>query len=498
MIMMRSNAGNKMAKPPPPVPPRPSKHTVAEALKNKKVNVAIQQEIGSKPPSVPVRVAPPPPVSSKVQQIKENFAANPIAKSQSYCSVSINLNLSKPTLERSISHEQKKTRTVIYESNPQKKPPNVTRKESLKEKDKNWNEVLNDRNHVNTLIDEMFAEVLNNRDNEDIEVSLDKTMIKVHDEVAHQDEVEVLLPQATTVLVIEDSSETETKDDSSSSKDSNSSTTDRKSLHVKFDDKLNHELLINELQNMKIEQERIMKRQRKPSKDLYDDQKLTDLNEQNLQDSKIHHSDWIELSNGQEVRLSSCQITIEEAAEKNDTDINLDPLISRLAAMSNLHGLPPLPKSLSSFSFMEGQQTPNRSRNTTPPGAGVQQQHMVYPPHPKQQQTTGNVVAGNQQQSSLDAQLAILRREMYSLRQLDLSLLSQLWSLNESIQDFRQMLQDHEDRVLSPPSPSPTPSSGDDADPDEFYTPSPLRFKPAPPPPALRRTSNSSSENSSV
>ncbi|KAF7282453.1 hypothetical protein GWI33_002680 [Rhynchophorus ferrugineus] len=54
----------------------------------------------------------------------------------------------------------------------------------------------------------------------------------------------------------------------------------------------------------------------------------------------------------------------------------------------------------------------------------------------------------------------------YSLRQQDLSLLSQLWSLNESIQDFRQILQDQEDRVLSPPSPSPTPSSGDE---DEYY-----------------------------
>lgn len=86
----------------------------------------------------------------------------------------------------------------------------------------------------------------------------------------------------------------------------------------------------------------------------------------------------------------------------------------------------------------------------------------------------------------------------YSLRQLDLSLLSQLWSLNESIQDFRQMLQDQEDRVLSPPSPSPSPSSGDEGDGDEFYTPSPMRFRPAPPPPALRRTSNSSSDTSSV
>lgn len=86
----------------------------------------------------------------------------------------------------------------------------------------------------------------------------------------------------------------------------------------------------------------------------------------------------------------------------------------------------------------------------------------------------------------------------YSLRQLDLSLLSQLWSLNESIQDFRQMLQDQEDRILSPPSPSPTQSSGDDGEVDEYYAPSPMRLRPAPPPPPLRRPSNSSSGTSSV
>lgn len=87
----------------------------------------------------------------------------------------------------------------------------------------------------------------------------------------------------------------------------------------------------------------------------------------------------------------------------------------------------------------------------------------------------------------------------YSLRQLDLSLLSQLWSLNESIQDFRQMLQDQEDRILSPPSPSPTTqSSGDDGEGEEYYTPSPMRLRPAPPPPPLRRPSNSSSGTSSV
>ncbi|XP_037960550.1 uncharacterized protein LOC119689728 [Teleopsis dalmanni] len=65
--------------------------------------------------------------------------------------------------------------------------------------------------------------------------------------------------------------------------------------------------------------------------------------------------------------------------------------------------------------------------------------------------------ASSSSSCTLDTQLAILRREMYGLRQLDLSLLSQLWALNESIQGFRVFLQEQD--VLSPPSPSsPTPS----------------------------------------
>ena len=85
----------------------------------------------------------------------------------------------------------------------------------------------------------------------------------------------------------------------------------------------------------------------------------------------------------------------------------------------------------------------------------------------------------------------------YSLRQLDLSLLSQLWSLNESIQDFRQILQDKEDRVLSPPSPSPTPSSGDEGDGDEFYmSASSMNFRTPPPPLPVRRPSSSSNASS--
>lgn len=170
--------------------------------------------------------------------------------------------------------------------------------------------------------------------------------------------------------------------------------------------------------------------------------------------------------------------------------------------MSSLHGLPPLPKSLSGFSLLENQRnppTPNRAtpvRGSTPPTPGFVTGQVVYPPHPRAVNGTPELPSGRKA-TNLDNQLAILRREMYSLRQLDLSLLSQLWSLNESIQDFRQILQEQDDRALSPPSPSPSPSSCDDGEADEFFSPSPMRLRPAPPPPPLRRTSNSSSANSS-
>ncbi|ROT74771.1 Protein FAM89A [Penaeus vannamei] len=40
----------------------------------------------------------------------------------------------------------------------------------------------------------------------------------------------------------------------------------------------------------------------------------------------------------------------------------------------------------------------------------------------------------------MNPRLAVLRKEMVGLRQLDMSLLCQLWSLNESIQEFKQLI----------------------------------------------------------
>ncbi|XP_071454594.1 protein bassoon [Hetaerina americana] len=197
-------------------------------------------------------------------------------------------------------------------------------------------------------------------------------------------------------------------------------------------------------------------------------------------------------------------------------------LIAEITRMASLRGLPPLPKSLSGVMDLEGIRlmeaeigaqagrssvAEHHSHRGLPPGPSPssasqssQQQdahhgmghrhHQIQPlpahpmppaPHYMSAHQNGSQepppVRGRKQ-SSLDAQLALLRQEMVGLRQLDLSLLSQLWSLNESIQEFRVLLQEEQEDMgmtLSPPSPSPSPSSGDEDDDDdgngEFFQP---------------------------
>ncbi|XP_037605559.1 leucine repeat adapter protein 25 [Sebastes umbrosus] len=49
----------------------------------------------------------------------------------------------------------------------------------------------------------------------------------------------------------------------------------------------------------------------------------------------------------------------------------------------------------------------------------------------------GDAPRGHGKPGGLDAALALLRKEMVGLRQLDMSLLCQLWSLHEAIQEFK-------------------------------------------------------------
>lgn len=241
----------------------------------------------------------------------------------------------------------------------------------------------------------------------------DKTMITVsHDEDKNNNRKNGIDSERnSTILVIETRS-------SRSESDSSDILMDGKKA-VKFDDEVNHEILIQELENMRKEQERLRKRQRKPFRDIYDTDEETS--------SRISHSDWVEVANGEEVRLSSCQIFINDE-DDHEQYHNQNHVGSR--GNMSLHGLPPLPKSLSGFNLLDnrseagsrgsygrvpaspGPQTPSRassSRGPTPPTPGSGTGHVVYPPHPRI-----NGSAGQRKPTNLDMQLAILRREMVS------------------------------------------------------------------------------------
>lgn len=128
--------------------------------------------------------------------------------------------------------------------------------------------------------------------------------------------------------------------------------------------------------------------------------------------------------------------------------------------MASLHGLPPLPKSLSAllnFSSSQWkemermhamrtmiQQDLSRGTLERPPQSLQRpkiEEIKVESPQLETQEASDATLAGSSR-SRLDAQLALLRKEMVGLRQLDMSLLCQLWSLNESIQEYKHIIQD--------------------------------------------------------
>ncbi|KAM4771709.1 protein FAM89A [Rhinophrynus dorsalis] len=94
-----------------------------------------------------------------------------------------------------------------------------------------------------------------------------------------------------------------------------------------------------------------------------------------------------------------------------------------------MEGLPPLPKSLSGLLNSSG-------------GSGWRDLERVYAQKSRiQDDLSRGVTSGSAQAHpkppNLDAALALLRKEMVGLRQLDMSLLCQLYSLYESIQEYK-------------------------------------------------------------
>ena len=130
---------------------------------------------------------------------------------------------------------------------------------------------------------------------------------------------------------------------------------------------------------------------------------------------------------------------------------------------SALAGLPPLPKSLSGMlnpgDSLSGSPQGSAFRPVGGGGGGGRQsagQSLYANARPRSQErsastssTTGMYVntaevraasyspSGGRKWTQLDSQLAFLRQEMVSLRQMDMDLLCKFWALNEKIQEYK-------------------------------------------------------------
>uniref|UniRef100_T1JC23 Leucine repeat adapter protein 25 n=1 Tax=Strigamia maritima TaxID=126957 RepID=T1JC23_STRMM len=106
--------------------------------------------------------------------------------------------------------------------------------------------------------------------------------------------------------------------------------------------------------------------------------------------------------------------------------------------MASLQGLPPLPKSLSGLLTFSSAQWKEMERLHTMRTMIQQDLSRAH----NSSDGDGELDSVGKKKVSLDAQLALLRKEMVGLRQLDMSLLCQLWSLNESIQEYKHLMQE--------------------------------------------------------
>ncbi|KAL7390642.1 hypothetical protein ABVT39_024797 [Epinephelus coioides] len=98
-----------------------------------------------------------------------------------------------------------------------------------------------------------------------------------------------------------------------------------------------------------------------------------------------------------------------------------------VGGVSSVEGLPPLPRGLSGI------------LNSS--GGSWRDIEKVHSKRARIQADIsrggGDAVRGHGKPGGLDAALALLRKEMVGLRQLDMSLLCQLWSLHEAIQEYK-------------------------------------------------------------
>ncbi|XP_008395482.1 protein FAM89A [Poecilia reticulata] len=142
--------------------------------------------------------------------------------------------------------------------------------------------------------------------------------------------------------------------------------------------------------------------------------------------------------------------------------------------MACIEGLPPLPKSLSGLLNSSGGSWREMERMYV-------KKTMIQDDLSRGRNNADSLLASKP--ANLDAALALLRKEMVGLRQQDMSLLCQLWSLHESIQEYKgschdlsaasslSMMEngyfDEDDEFYAEPGATPTgdfPGAGDVAD----------------------------------
>uniref|UniRef100_UPI00398EF186 leucine repeat adapter protein 25-like n=1 Tax=Pristiophorus japonicus TaxID=55135 RepID=UPI00398EF186 len=106
---------------------------------------------------------------------------------------------------------------------------------------------------------------------------------------------------------------------------------------------------------------------------------------------------------------------------------------SLVGSVSGIEGLPPLPKGLSGILNSSGGSWRDVERVYA-------KKTMIQEDLSRSRLATETLRSSKP--ANLDAALAVLRKEMVGLRQLDMSLLCQLWSLYESMQDYKGLYQD--------------------------------------------------------
>ncbi|XP_015122252.1 uncharacterized protein DDB_G0284459 [Diachasma alloeum] len=446
-------AATHRAHPPPPVPPRPSKQVVAEALK-----------CNPRPPC-PTRQAPPPPNTKPWRPGEKLCAPASVGRTVIYQS-------SKITNHQTIKSSERVT------NDPEKRQECRSSSERNDRRHQQQQQQQQQQQPTELIVksSENIAEFTNEIESQgnslDIIITNRKDVVQ-GTEIIHTEGNRQVCETVNNTIGTDSVKEITRKGDSLIKTKVQVTNDDNV-----IDDVNNHELAHLLLPIKKTTSQDcatiVVIEEPEPNKIT-----INDDNKDNIQ-----HQDWLEAG----VRYSSTKITLpaddtindradECAIEGDDNEnqkrmkFNLDfSSIRERIAMSSLQGLPPLPRSLSGFNLSEVRRDnepppppPTRSSSKTSKGNKPPQQSGSRPSPPSRQLTT------------LDTQLAILRKEMFGLRQLDLSLLSQLWSLNESIQEFRQLLQEQEDRA-----PSSSPSSEDGEDSGYHRHPPPPPRRPAP------------------